>query len=60
MYIKGFVKGIWLHAGVEATLTVSARAVVFVSVDGFDTHRAGSYKLELEERMGRLAAEEMV
>lgn len=40
VYIKGFVKGIWLHAGVEATLTVSARAVVFVSVDRFDTHRA--------------------
>lgn len=41
MYIKGFVKEIWLHAGVEASLPVSARAVVFVSVDGLHTHRAG-------------------
>lgn len=32
VYIKGFVKGIWLHTGVEATLPVSARAVVFLSV----------------------------
>lgn len=37
VYIKRFVKGIWLHTGVEATLPVSARAVVFVSVDRFDT-----------------------
>ena len=41
VYIKEFVKEIWLHAGVEASLPVSARAVVFVSVDGLHTHRAG-------------------